>query len=231
MRVWWVGFAVLIGFAVVAPATSSGHDVGTAAGHLAEDSVVHRPALERRLERRTTTATATDAKRAAAFGGGGRSPRCRYMGATRQLARRRRARRAPTQREGAGLRLGRRPRHRDLSGSRLHARHGMGSRDGGPDPRGSTPASTSSAAASRTSSTARFSSPAATRTRRSTGSPRRTCSATRRTRGRAARHGRRALVPEVTPLRNGEMLITEGGPAAGGAHHGGRPALARARRR
>ncbi|MFI5025791.1 MAG: galactose oxidase-like domain-containing protein, partial [Solirubrobacterales bacterium] len=44
---------------------SSAHDVRSGRGHLVEDTVVHTPAKERRLERRTVAATASDAKAAA----------------------------------------------------------------------------------------------------------------------------------------------------------------------
>ncbi len=53
------------GLAIVVPMQSSAHEVRSGRGHLAQDTVVHSPAKERRLERRTVAATASDAKAAA----------------------------------------------------------------------------------------------------------------------------------------------------------------------
>ena len=58
----------------------------------------------------------------------------RAVGPARRLARRRRARRAAPQRQGARLRLGRRPRHRDLPGAGPHPGHGLGPRHRHADP-------------------------------------------------------------------------------------------------
>ena len=168
----------------------------------------------RRSERSTRTrarVTAPDAKAAAAAVAGrasGRGP----VGAGRRLAGGRRARRAAAERQGPRVRLDRRQRDRDLPGAGPHAGDGVGSGDGHARRRStSTPASTSSAAAWRISSTAGCSSPAGTRTSSSTASSRRTSSIPRRTRGASARTWRPgAGIRRVTPLRNGEMLITSG---------------------
>ena len=63
-------YAVLVLAAAVlaslVPASAVAHrgHFSTAAGHAEEDSVVHTPAIERRLERRTARITATDAQAA-----------------------------------------------------------------------------------------------------------------------------------------------------------------------
>ena len=92
------------------------------------------------------------------------------MGTGRDLAGRRRPRRAAAQRQGARVRLGRRQRHRDLSRAGPHARDRVGSGRRARRRRStSTPASTCSAAGWRISSTAGCSSPAGTRTQQLNG--------------------------------------------------------------
>jgi Domain of unknown function (DUF1929)/Bacterial Ig domain len=55
-----------IAFAVAAPGAAVAHDVSTAAGHQAEDAVVHGPAMEARLNHETRVRSATLAQVAAA---------------------------------------------------------------------------------------------------------------------------------------------------------------------
>ena len=57
----------------------------------------------------------------------------RRVGTGRRLARRRRARCAAAEREGSRVRLGWRPRDREVSRAGSHARDGVGSGDGHPD--------------------------------------------------------------------------------------------------
>jgi hypothetical protein len=59
-------FASLLFGGIPVPALGHGGPVNTVKGHIQEDSVAHEPAAERRLERRTSAATATDAELAAA---------------------------------------------------------------------------------------------------------------------------------------------------------------------
>ena len=157
--------ALLHVVAVGAPGAALAHDVNTAAGHEAEDAVVHSATTEARLNRETlllsSWASAATAAAVAADPG-----QVGQWGAGRQLARRRHPRGASSERQGARLGLGRRCSATEtLPGPHLHASHrlrpGHGHADAG---RRSTRVTTSSAPGSRTSSTAPCSSPAATRT-------------------------------------------------------------------
>jgi hypothetical protein len=60
-----LGTSILAGLVPAGAAAHPGH-FKTAKGHFEEDSVVHTPAMENRLERRTKKATKADAKQAAA---------------------------------------------------------------------------------------------------------------------------------------------------------------------
>ena len=66
----WRRLLVVIGLALFAsaawPAAALAHDVSTSAGHLAEDAAPHDAAVESQLTERTRTATAQDARAAAA---------------------------------------------------------------------------------------------------------------------------------------------------------------------
>jgi chitodextrinase len=71
MRVGLVGLAVSIAIAAWGPAVASGHHgFTTAAGHMAEDDAPHDAAQEAALTRKTALATATDAAVAAAAAAG-----------------------------------------------------------------------------------------------------------------------------------------------------------------
>jgi hypothetical protein len=65
MRMGLVGLAVSVAVAAW-PAMALAHDVGTGPGHSAEDAVVHDAAQEARLTKHTRAATASDAQAAAA---------------------------------------------------------------------------------------------------------------------------------------------------------------------
>jgi fibronectin type 3 domain-containing protein len=68
MRVRWLGIAMSVVVLAWAPAHALGHDVTfrTEAQHLAEDDVVHTAAMEARLTKHTRQATAADVRAAAA---------------------------------------------------------------------------------------------------------------------------------------------------------------------
>ena len=202
--------ASLVVTALVAPGAGAHDGVKTAEGHAAEDAVAHTAAQERALDAHTRASQRPtrgeplprSPRHLRTWASGVRSSTGRLSACTSRCCRT--ARSSPTTRSATT-----RPRRTRCTTTRARP---CGIRRRASIRRStSTPTSTSSAAAWRISPTAGCSWPEATRTRRSTASSRLTSSIPGRTCGASARTWRRGRwYPSVTPLNNGEMLITSG---------------------